>query len=230
MTEQQATQNTATTFDVSTKNQGKKEFMCEEEYKELIEYFNRQKKEDIEAKKSLKRFYEKYIKQLNRKYKSKKQDKKDNKHTGISAECDVPEQFKQLFNLEKDSKIPRTTIAKLLHKYLQDNHLKLDTNKQIFRVDDKLQKIFGLTKEQVDYINSTTQTKPTRKQFENEDDYNREMEQFNKGFNFFNFQTYLKIVYGDKDVSTSAPEPVVVVEAVKEMETDKKSKKASKKV
>ena len=153
MTEQQATQNTATTFDVSTKNQGKKEFMCEEEYKELIEYFNRQKKEDIEAKKSLKRFYEKYIKQLNRKYKSKKQDKKDNKHTGISAECDVPEQFKQLFNLEKDSKIPRTTIAKLLHKYLQDNHLKLDTNKQIFRVDDKLQKIFGLTKEQ--YMTST---------------------------------------------------------------------------
>lgn len=219
MSDTQTAENTVPATVISSSKSTRKELMCENEYKELLDYFNRQKKEDIEAKKNLKRFYEKNIKQLNRKYKSKKQDKRENKHTGISAECEVPEAFRKLFKLEENSKIPRTTIAKLLHKYLQDHNLKLESNKQIFRVDDKLAKIFNLTPEQVKYINTTTQTKPTRKQFENEDDYNREMDQFNKGFNFFNFQTYLKIVYGDKPETT-------VVESVKE---EPKSKKVAKK-
>ena len=160
-------------------------------YKYTLNYLKTLKKNDIIAKKKLIKYNEYIMKVCNKKLNNKKIIKR----TGISANSNVPIEFKILFNLEDNLNLPRTSIAKLLHNYLNTNNLKSVDNNHIYKVDEKLKKIFKLSDEQFKYINETTKMKPTKKKFPIKEDYDNEMNEFKKGFNFFNFQSYLKIVY-----------------------------------
>ena len=160
-------------------------------YNYTLNYLKTLKKNDIIAKKKLIKYNDYIMKVCNKKLNNKKLIK----HTGISANSNIPTEFKILFNLEDNLNLPRTTIAKLLHNYLDTNNLKSVNNRHIYKVDEKLKNIFKLNEEQFKYINETTKTKPTKKNFPIKEDYDNEMIEFKKGFNFFNFQSYLKIVY-----------------------------------
>jgi chromatin remodeling complex protein RSC6 len=172
-----------------------------DEKQDLLKYLLDEKKDLLDIKKKITKYHEKTDKIIDKKINRKKNDKNQ---TGININADVPQSLKDLFNITENDKVPRTKISKLLHKYLKDNNLKYSENKQIYRVDDNLKKIFNLSDEQVQYINSTTMKKPFLKKYKTDAEndealkkYNEEFKEFDRGFNFFNLQTYLKNVYNN---------------------------------
>ena len=143
----------------------------------LVERIDNRRRDDMLLKKDLQKFMSKTEKQLNKKNKkAKKGGSIGRKKTGFSKKYKVPQEFVKLFNMESDE-IERTSISKLLHKYLKDNNLKLESDKRVHRVNAAIQEAFLLTDEQVERMNSSTLSKDK------------------EGFNFYNVQNYIKLVY-----------------------------------
>ena len=209
------------------KSENKKDYNLMAHLNSLVERIDNRRRDDMLLKKDLQKFMSKTEKQLNKKNKkAKKGGSTGRKKTGFSKKDKVPQEFVKLFNMESDE-IERTSISKLLHKYLKDNNLKLESDKRVHRVNAAIQEAFLLTDEQVERMNSSTLSKDK------------------EGFNFYNVQNYIKLVYDrmncnstdvvDESSSRVIVEtaPVVQVESVSSVvqveETtteDKKVKKA----
>ena len=182
----------------------KKDVSFDNEFDSMIDMLHTRRKEDFTSIKKLQKLKSRTSKQLNKLPKKKNKSNESRKATGFGEDSAVPPEFKKLLNIEED-KIRRTSISKLLHRYLKDNNLKDVKDKRIHRVNDEIQEAFDLTREQVETMNASTNSKDK------------------DGFNFYNVQNYIKYVYdknkmAEKVVGTVevVTEPVKVVEAVTE--------------
>lgn len=209
------------------KSENKKDYNLMAHLNSLVERIDNRRRDDMLLKKDLQKFMSKTEKQLNKKNKkTKKGGATGRKKTGFSKKDKVPQEFVKLFNMESDE-IERTSISKLLHKYLKDNNLKLESDKRVHRVNSAIQEAFLLTDAQVERMNSSTLSKDK------------------EGFNFYNVQNYIKLVYDRMNLnSTTVDEtssrvivetaPVVQVESVpsvvqvEETTTDEKKVKKAK--
>lgn len=160
----------------------KKDNNLKNQYDEIIQLIDDRKKNDLFLKKNLKSFIEKINKQMNKTNKTRRRSEK-RRASGFGAEKPLPPEFKKLFNLEEDE-IKRTQISKLLHKYLDEHNLKDTKDKRIHRVNDEIKEAFSLTDEQVEYMNNSTSSKDK------------------DGFNFYNVQNFIKLVYDKMNDTT----------------------------
>ena len=168
------------------KSENKKDYNLMAHLNSLVERIDNRRRDDMLLKKDLQKFMSKTEKQLNKKNKkAKKGGSTGRKKTGFSKKDKVPQEFVKLFNMESDE-IERTSISKLLHKYLKDNNLKLESDKRVHRVNAAIQEAFLLTDEQVERMNSSTLSKDK------------------EGFNFYNVQNYIKLVYDKMNCNSTS--------------------------
>ena len=182
----------------------KKDVNFNSDFDDMINLLHTRRKEDFVSIKKLQKLKSRTSKQLNKLPKKKNKSNESRKATGFGEDSVVPPEFKKLLNIQED-KIRRTTISKLLHKYLKENNLKDSKDKRIHRVNDAVREAFDLTPEQVERMNTSTNSKDK------------------EAFNFYNVQNYIKYVY-DKNkqpetvTEVKTVEPVVVAEQVKVVE------------
>ena len=87
-----------------------------------------------------------------------------------------------------DSKLSRTMIGKKLQEYININNLKGNINnkkkidKRIYRMDDKLEKLFNLDKNKLKIINESIDSRDPN------------------GFNFFNYHSWIKKLYLEEKI------------------------------
>ena len=111
------------------------------------------------------------------------------KEKGFAEEKLVPEPIQIFFNLEKGVKMSRTKVGGLFQEYLKKNNLKGNINeknkmdKRIYKIDDNLAKLFGLSKEEIEKINSCSSP----------------IVKYPNGYNFFNYQTWIKKIYNENE-------------------------------
>lgn len=162
-----------------------------EDYNELKKVFNIFLENVLTGTKDIKNIIKKMDKHSykNNMYK-KKQIKKNilvKKDKGFAEEKLIPEPIQIFFNLEKDIKMSRTKVGGLFQEYLKKNNLKGNINeknkvdKRIYKIDDKLAKLFGLSKEEMEKINSCSSSTV----------------KYPNGYNFSNYQTWLKKIYNE---------------------------------
>ena len=119
--------------------------------------------------------------------KVKKNKKKSNiaKNYGFTEQKIIPESIKIFFNIEPNLKLSRIEIGKLFQDYIEKNNLKGNIgsknkiDKRIYKLDDKLAKLFGLSDIKKNNINSCTSANI----------------KYPDGFNFYNYQTWIKNIY-----------------------------------
>jgi hypothetical protein len=168
------------------KSENKKDYNLMSHLHSLVERIDNRRREDMLLKKDLQRFMSKTEKQLNKKNKkARKHGGSGRKKTGFSKKDKVPPEFVKLFNMDTDE-IERTSISKLLHKYLKENNLKLESDKRVHRVNSAIQEAFLFTDEQVETMNKSTVSKDK------------------DGFNFYNVQNYIKLVYDRMNLNSSS--------------------------
>jgi hypothetical protein len=154
--------------------------------------------------KKIKNFETKTIKDINEIYNDMKKfeknlikiNAKNNKKTiknndwGISEKKNIPKAIEIFFNLEPNAKLSRTIIGGLFQNYLKQNNLKGNLNaknkidNRIYRMDNKLATLFGLTIEHMDKINNSNSSKTN----------------YPDGFNFYNYQTWIKQIYNETNL------------------------------
>ena len=162
-----------------------------EDYIELKKVFNDFLENVLTGTKDIKNIIKKMDKHTYKNVMDKKKQIKNNmlvkKEKGFAEEKIVPESIQIFFNLEKDIKLPRTKVGGLFQEYLKKNNLKGNINeknkmdKRIYKIDDKLAKLFGLSKEEMDKINSCSLSTV----------------KYPNGYNFSNYQTWIKKIYNE---------------------------------
>ena len=131
----------------------------------------------------------KNIEKITNKINNKKKKKEKKADWGFAEEKNVPIPIQIFFNLKSNCKYPRTEIGGMFQNYIEQNNLKGNLNsknkldKRIYRFDDKLAKLFGVHEEQKNTINSCTSSNI----------------KYPNGFNFYNYQTWIKKIYVDDD-------------------------------
>jgi hypothetical protein len=157
-------------------------------YKELVKDFNDFNESTIKGIIKLKlniKKIEKII--LKNKILSNKKNTKNN-DWGFTEQRVIPKSIEIFFNIEPNSKLSRTYIGKLFQEYIEKNDLKGNINiknkldKRIYKLDDKLTKLFGLTEEDKNKINSCQSSNI----------------KFPNGFNFYNYQKWIKKLYTEE--------------------------------
>ena len=164
-----------------------------EDYNELKNVFNNFLENVLNGTKEIKTIIKKIDKQTYKNDVNKKnQIKKDiivKKEKGFAEEKLVPEPIQIFFNLEKGIKMSRTKVGGLFQEYLKKNNLKGNINeknkidKRIYKIDNELAKLFGLSKEEMEKINSCSSS--TIK--------------YPNGYNFSNYQTWIKKIYNENE-------------------------------
>ena len=166
-----------------------------ENYKELQKEFNILSDNISIGTTKIKNIIKKIEKQLNKneliekknKNKNKKQIK-DKKDCGFAESKSVPESLELFFNIEHGSMMSRTKIGGLFQEYIKKNNLKGNSNinnkidNRIYRMDDKLAKLFDVSNEDIVIINSA----------------NSSNIKYPLGLNFFNYQKWIKKLYENK--------------------------------
>lgn len=120
--------------------------------------------------------------------KSVVQKKKIPNDWGFAEQRQVPKTIEVFFNLQANSKISRTAIGKLFQDYISKNNLKGGVglkncpDKRIYKMDDNLTKLFGLSSDDKNKINNANSPKI----------------KFPDGFNFYNYQQWIKKLYIDE--------------------------------
>lgn len=153
-------------------------------YKDLVKEFNDFNDVTIKGLLKLKLSIKKFEKIINKSSLNKKTNFKNNEW-GFTEQRIIPKSIELFFNIKQNSKLSRTDIGKLFQEYIKDNNLKGNINcknkldKRIYRVDDKLSKLFRLSDEEKNKINSC----------------NSSNIKFPHGFNFYNYQTWIKKIY-----------------------------------
>jgi len=163
-----------------------------EDYKELKKEFNNFLENVLLGTTKIKNIIKKMDKQTqkNETNKIKQLNKKNtiNKDKGFAEEKNVPKSIQVFFNLEPEIKMPRTKIGGLFQDYLKNNNLKGNIgeknkiDKRIYRLDDKLSKLFNVSEEQIIKINSCSSSKI----------------KYPNGYNFHNYQTWIKKIYNEE--------------------------------
>jgi hypothetical protein len=168
-----------------------------EDYNELKKVFNNFFENVLNGIKEIKNIIKKMDKQtykndINKKKQIKKTSVK--KEKGFGEEKLVPEPIQIFFNLEKNEKMSRIKVGGLFQEYLRKNNLKGNINeknkidKRIYKIDDKLSKLFGISKEDVEKINSCSSS--TIK--------------YPNGYNFSNYQTWIKKIYNENECKNTS--------------------------
>lgn len=157
-------------------------------YKELVKEFNEYNeilmKDTNKIKNKIKNFEKIINKNINKKMKKEK-----NNNCGFAEKKKVPKSIQLFFNLDTNSKYPRTEIGGKFQNYIEQHNLKGNINnknkndKRIYKFDNNLSKLFKITEEQQNKINSCKSSNI----------------KFPDGFNFYNYQTWIKKLYTDDE-------------------------------
>jgi hypothetical protein len=179
------------------KNQIKNENDIYEDYKDLKKEFNNFLENVLIGTTKIKNLLKKIDKQMykNEIIKIKQINKKNviNKDRGFAEEKIVPKSIQIFFDLEQEVKMSRTKIGGLFQDYLKKNNLKGNIgeknkiDKRIYKLDNKLAKLFGVSEEQMVKINSCTSSKI----------------KYPNGYNFHNYQTWIKKIYDNENNSVN---------------------------
>jgi len=164
-----------------------------EDYIELKKAFNNFLENVLTGTKEIKNIIKKMDKHTYKNDINKKKQIKKNisvkKEKGFAEEKMVPEPIQIFFNLEKCVKMSRTKVGGLFQEYLKKNNLKGNINeknkidKRIYKIDDNLAKLFGLSKEEIENINSCSSP----------------IVKYPNGYNFSNYQTWIKKIYNENE-------------------------------
>jgi hypothetical protein len=136
----------------------------------------------IKIKSNIKKLEKNIIKFVNPK---KNNPNKNNNDCGFTEQRVIPTSIEKFFNIEPNLKLSRTEIGKLFQDYIQKNDLKGNIgiknkiDKRIYRLDDNLTKLFGLSEEDKNKINSCSLSNV----------------KYPNGFNFYNYQKWIKKIY-----------------------------------
>lgn len=157
-------------------------------YKELVKEFNEYNeilmKDTNKIKNKIKNFEKIINKNINKKMKKEK-----NNNCGFAEKKKVPKSIQLFFNLDTNSKYPRTEIGGKFQNYIEQHNLKGNINnknkndKRIYKFDNNLSKLFKITEEHQNKINSCKSSNI----------------KFPDGFNFYNYQTWIKKLYTDDE-------------------------------
>ncbi len=101
---------------------------------------------------------------------------KEKKPSGISESTIIPQELKNLLNLQEIN-MPRTVLTKKVYEYIGQNNLKYSENKRIMRVNKQLATALRLTPEQIEKINKSNDEKDK------------------DGLNFYNLQIWISKLY-----------------------------------
>ena len=164
-----------------------------DDYKELKKEFNNFLENVLIGTTKIKNIIKKIDKHINKneinKMKLKNKNTTINKDKGFTEEKNVPKQIQLFFNLENDIKMPRTKIGGLFQDYLKKNNLKGNIgeknkiDKRIYRLNNELAKLFNVSEEQMNKINSCSSSKI----------------KYPNGYNFHNYQTWIKKIYNEEN-------------------------------
>ena len=138
----------------------------------------------IKLKNSMKKIEKIILKKTN---KNKKNILKNN-DWGFTEQRTIPKSIIIFFNIESNSKLSRTEIGGMFQNYIQQNNLKGNINlknkldRRIYKLDDKLSKLFNLSEEEKNKINTS----------------NSSIIKYPNGFNFYNYQTWIKKLYTEE--------------------------------
>ena len=164
-----------------------------ENYKELKKEFNIFLENVLMSTTKINNIIKKIDKQIqkNDNIKEKQQkNKNENEAKGFAEDKLVPKSIQKFFNLEEGIKKSRTQIGGLFQEYLKNNNLKGNINEKnkvdnrIYKLDDKLSKLFNITEEQKNKINSCLSSKM----------------KYPDGYNFYNYQTWIKKLYEEENL------------------------------
>ena len=161
---------------------------CDDEiliiYKELLKDFNEFNdntlKGLVKLKNSMKKLEKNIIKTSTKNPKNKKKN-----DWGIAEQRNVPKSIEIFFNLESGTKYSRNQIGGLFQDYIAKNNLKGNLNaknkidNRIYKLDDKLTKLFKLSNDEKNKINSCLSSSV----------------KYPNAFNFYNYQTWIKKIY-----------------------------------
>lgn len=185
--------------EIQQKNENiiKNENDINENYKELKQEFNNFLENVLSGTTKIKNIIKKLDKQIqkNDNVKEKQQNKKNllSKEKGFAETKNIPKSIKLFFDLDEETKMARTKVGGLFQDYLKKNNLKGNMNeknkidKRIYKFDDKLTKLFNVTEQQKNKINSCTSSKT----------------EYPNGYNFYNYQTWIKKLYEEENINNN---------------------------
>lgn len=156
-------------------------------YKELVDDFNNLNDLTIKGLFKLKsdiKKIEKLILKISSEDKKKKSSSKKN-DWGFTEQRLIPKSIENFFNIQSNLKLSRTNVGKLFQDYIQKNNLKGNLSlknkidKRIYKFDDKLAKLFGVSDDEKKKINECVSSNI----------------KYPNGFNFYNYQRWIKKLY-----------------------------------
>ena len=87
--------------------------------------------------------------------KSSKKKKVSNGLSGFEKPTLISDELAAFFGKEKDTRMARTEVSKLIHEYVKSHNLQKEGNRRVIKPDSKLQKLLGTdsSKEELTYFN-----------------------------------------------------------------------------
>ena len=87
--------------------------------------------------------------------KSSKKKKVSNGLSGFEKPTLISDELAAFFGKEKDTRMARTEVSKLIHEYVKSHDLQKEGNRRVIKPDSKLQKLLGTdsSKEELTYFN-----------------------------------------------------------------------------
>ena len=87
--------------------------------------------------------------------KSSKKKKTSNGLSGFEKPTLISDELATFFGKDKDTRMARTEVSKLIHEYVKSNNLQKEGNRRVIKPDSKLQKLLGTdtSKEELTYFN-----------------------------------------------------------------------------
>ena len=87
--------------------------------------------------------------------KSSKKKKVSNGLSGFEKPTLISDELASFFGKEKDTRMARTEVSKLIHEYVKTNSLQKEDNRRVIKPDSKLQKLLAIdtAKEELTYFN-----------------------------------------------------------------------------
>jgi chromatin remodeling complex protein RSC6 len=87
--------------------------------------------------------------------KSSKKKKVSNGLSGFEKPTLISDELASFFGKDKDTRMARTEVSKLIHEYVKSHNLQKEGNRRVIKPDSKLQKLLGTdsSKEELTYFN-----------------------------------------------------------------------------
>lgn len=118
----------------------------------ILGNFSKQIKDIQNEMKTIQKQYNKVSKEYAKM--TKKRNNKNNKPSGFAIPTKLSDEMLEFLGLEKDVKVPRNEVLKLINKYIVENNLREEKDKRIILPDKKLKKLLNVKKnDKVTYFN-----------------------------------------------------------------------------